>query len=205
LQRALRLRRRPDFFELRLDALFGMADKLQQAIPRLRAPIIITARAPNEGGTNNLSLARRRALLLRFLPHAAGMDVELSCARALASVLKRARQKKLCIILSLHNQRATPALSALLRLAHRAHSLGADIFKIASRTDRLDQLHGLLEFVQSESLPLPVSAMGIGKLGRSSRVLLAHAGSLLNYAHLGRATIEGQWSLARMSAELQVK
>ena len=43
---------------------------------------------------------------------------------------------------------------------------------------------------------LPISAMGIGKLGRLSRVRLMQAGSVLNYAHLGEPSLEGQLSLA---------
>jgi 3-dehydroquinate dehydratase len=40
--------------------------------------------------------------------------------------------------------------------------------------------------------------MGIGKLGRLSRRLLARNGSVLNYAHLGTRAVEGQLSLAEM-------
>ena len=48
-------------------------------------------------------------------------------------------------------------------------------------------------------------AMGLGKLGRISRGLLAEAGSVLNYAHLGRPTVEGQWSLAQLRAATRRK
>jgi len=37
-----------------------------------------------------------------------------------------------------------------------------------------------------------VSAMGIGKLGAISRLLLARCGSVLNYASLHRSQVEGQ-------------
>jgi 3-dehydroquinate dehydratase len=45
---------------------------------------------------------------------------------------------------------------------------------------------------------LPLSVMGIGKLGRKSRQELMRRGSILNYAHLGRASITGQPSLEDM-------
>jgi 3-dehydroquinate dehydratase len=47
---------------------------------------------------------------------------------------------------------------------------------------------------------LPLSVMGIGKLGPKSRHELMRRGSILNYAHLGRASITGQPSLEDMRA-----
>jgi 3-dehydroquinate dehydratase-1 len=205
LQRALRLRKAPDLFELRLDGLPAAIRKLPSAIPQLRAPLIITARSPTEGGANNLSLARRRELLMRFLPNATFLDVELSSATAFSALLKRARRGNSQIILSLHDTTTMPALAALQAAARRAHSLGADIFKVAARTDQPEQLRTLVDLTQSPSSPIPISAMGLGKLGRISRALLAEAGSVLNYAHLGRPTVEGQWSLAQLRAATRRK
>ncbi len=98
-----------------------------------------------------------------------------------------------------------PALADLQAAARRAYSLGADIFKVVARTDRPPQLRTLIEFVRSPSCPIPISAMGLGALGRVSRARLAHAGSVLNYAHLGRPTVEGQWSLAQLRAATRAR
>jgi 3-dehydroquinate dehydratase-1 len=202
LRRALRLRNPPDLFEFRLDRLYAATNELRDALPKLRAPVIITARSPAEGGVNKLPLARRRELLLRFLSNAAYVDVELRCAAAFSTLLNLARRRKVRVILSLHALHTTPTASALASAAHRAYSLGADIFKIATRTDRPEQLNRLLEFLNFAPKRMPISAMGIGKLGRISRKRLAHAGSVLNYAHLGHPTIESQWSLAQLRAAL---
>ncbi len=77
LQRAVRMRRPPDLFELRLDRLAHCIAEVDAAVERLRAPLIITARHPREGGANHLSGRRRCALLLQFLSRAAYVDVEL--------------------------------------------------------------------------------------------------------------------------------
>ena len=135
--------------------------------------------------------SRRRQLLRRFLPLAAMIDIELSCATALASIIKLARASEVPLILSRHDFKRMPSLAVLRKLADRAHSLGADIFKIVARTDDRQQLEQLLAFAQSKSLPMSISAMGVGKLGRVSRAVLANTGSVLNYAHLGRATAAG--------------
>ena len=67
LERALRMRRPPDLFELRLDRLAGMADQLENVLPKLHTPLIITARHPHEGGSSKFQLRQRRDLLARFL------------------------------------------------------------------------------------------------------------------------------------------
>ena len=40
------MRSPPDLFELRLDRLDGMADQLENVLPKLHTPLIITARHP---------------------------------------------------------------------------------------------------------------------------------------------------------------
>jgi 3-dehydroquinate dehydratase-1 len=199
LERATRMRRLPDLFELRLDRLAGMADQVEKVLPRLRTPLIITARDPHEGGANKLRLRQRRDLLARFLGHADYIDVELRSARALQVLLANAKTKKVRQIVSFHDFKSTPSARILAVKARQARSHGADIFKVATRTDTPMELGRLLEFMTSSHLNLSIAVMGIGKLGSISRVLLARAGSVLIYASLGAPTnIEGQLSLEQL-------
>ena len=94
LERAVRMRRPPDLFELRLDRLAGMADEVEKVLPRLRTPLIITARDPREGGANKLRLRQRRDLLARFLSHADYIDVELRSARTLRALIAMRQNEK---------------------------------------------------------------------------------------------------------------
>ena len=199
LERALRMRRPPDLFELRLDRLASVADQMEKILPTLRKPLIITARHPQEGGAGKLQLRQRRDLLARFLNHADYIDVELRSASALRSLLKLAGEKNVRRIISLHNFKSTPSARILTAKAREAKSLGADIFKVATRTDTPAQLARLLDFITKKDHDLAVSAMGIGKLGAISRVLLAYRGSALVYGSVAAATdIEGQMSLERL-------
>ncbi|SRR6266540_18215 len=199
LDRAMWMRNPPDLFELRLDRLAGIVDQLENKLARVRAPLIITARHPQEGGANKLSLRQRRDLLTRFLPHAHYVDVELRSASALRSLLTLAKQKKIRRIISFHNFKSTPPPRVLMANGHAAKACGANIFKVATRTDTPLQLARLLDFITRTDIDLPVGAMGIGKLGAISRVLLARAGSALVYASLTAATdIEGQLSLEQL-------
>jgi 3-dehydroquinate dehydratase-1 len=205
LDLAILTRERPDLFELRLDHLVGPEaaglDELEEKISRLRAPLIITARHPQEGGANKLNLRQRRNLLSRFLSRARYIDVELRSAAAFHWLCKLAQKKNVQRILSFHDIKATPNLRGLQVKARRAKSLGADIFKVATRTDTLAQLARLLDFITKKDPDLSVSAMGIGKLGAISRVLLAYRGSALVYGSVATASeIEGQMSLEQLRA-----
>jgi 3-dehydroquinate dehydratase-1 len=198
---ALQMRERPDLFELRLDRLADIIEQLENKLPKLRAPLIITARHPQEGGAKKLSLEQRRNLLTRFLPHAEYVDVELRSAFALRSLLGLARKNRVRRIISFHNFKSTPPLRILAAKAHAARAHGANIFKAATRTDTPNQLARLLELVATEDVDLPVSAMGIGNLGAISRVLLGRAGSVLVYASITeRSDFEGQLSLEQLRA-----
>jgi 3-dehydroquinate dehydratase-1 len=198
LARAKRLRRLPDLFELRLDAVEVAAAELEYAIARLRAPLIITARHPREGGLNDLSATRRRDLLLRFLPHAAFVDVELRSAKQLEDVLAAADERKVQRVISVHNLRRTPSVAELEKLTRAVEKSAPSVFKVATRTETPADLDRLVTFFERTKMRIPIAAMGIGALGRASRLQLAAGGSVLNYAHLGTSAAEGQLSLAEL-------
>ncbi|MFN2541969.1 MAG: type I 3-dehydroquinate dehydratase, partial [Chthoniobacterales bacterium] len=205
------LRPSPDLFEVRLDSLYPILDHIAAAIRSLRAPLIITARHPREGGSNNLSALRRATLLRQFLDCAAYIDIELRARRELRSVQLQARRQHIGLIVSVHDFKATPSVSRLRANTRAARAAGADIFKVATRTDTREQLARLIGFfdepdacraVAGRRRNLPISAMGIGKLGRVARVELARRGSVLIYAAIGRPRVEGQISLAQLRSAL---
>jgi 3-dehydroquinate dehydratase-1 len=192
---AKRMRSAADFFELRLDALVSIVEQVDRAIQSLKSPVIITARHPREGGANNLSAAERAKLLLRFLNRAAYIDIELRALRELRHVRQQARPGKVGLIISVHDLKDTSRLGSLRRKAYTAAQAGADIFKVAMRTDSSDQVDRLLSFFDEQQVDLPISAMGFGKFGRVARLELAARGSALNYVHLGKAQFPGQFSI----------
>ena len=204
LERASRLRRPPEFFELRLDCLWRQLTRVEASQRNLRAPLIATARHPREGGRNHLTAAQRRALLLRFLPEVALVDVELRSARERRAVLETADALGVKRIISVHDFQLAPPGDQMRRQAEAARALGADVFKIAVRTDTESQLERLRAFFQKECEAgvMAISAMGIGKLGWASRLEFAQRGSVLNYVHLGRTRVPGQLSLAEMHGAL---
>jgi 3-dehydroquinate dehydratase-1 len=203
LHAAVRTKQPPDLFELRLDCLLPITDRLEKKLSRLRAPLIVTARDPRESGANNLSPEERLELLLRFLPCAKYIDVELRSARAFKPLLARAKNQNVRLILSFHDFKSAPSARSLRAKASLAKALGADVFKVACRTDSPAQLARLVDFIMAKDVDLAVSVMGIGKLGAISRLLLARCGSVLNYGSLHRSQIEGQLPIDLLRSALR--
>lgn len=201
--RALRMRTPPDLFELRLDAFGAAVDVIRSRIEKLGAGIIITARHPREGGAHELSARKRRELLLSFLPRAAWVDIEVRSAPAMATVFQAAEKNGVRIILSFHDFRGAPGVARLDELARQAAALRADLFKVAIRTDTPAELERLLDFFERSRRRQNVVAMGIGRLGRKSRLDLARRGCPLNYAHLGVARVAGQLSIPELRRALR--
>ncbi len=198
LQKATRLRRTPDFVELRLDALLDCLEEIESALAKLRAPLILTARHPAEGGCGALSASARRALFWRFLDHAAFIDIELRSAREMRTLMVEARRRKISLIISSHDLRDTPPPGVLREQLKGAIRYGAGVFKIATCTDSAAQLARLLAFFQENAGAFPIAAMGVGKLGAESRRRLLRLGSVLNYAAVGDANAPGQPTLRQL-------
>ena len=117
----------------------------------------------------------------------------------LAIPISVSKNKNVRRIISWHSFKSTPSARTLATKAREAKSHGADIFKVATRTDTPLELGRLFEFTTSSRSDLALAVMGIGKLGAISRVMLAGAGSVLIYASIGAMSdIEGQLSLEQL-------
>jgi len=175
-----------------VDFLEWRADFLGTGIVESKIPWIVTARHPAEGGQNAMSLSARRETLLELLPAAALVDLEIRSLRGMKEVLTEARKAGVGVIASFHDFQKTPSASRLEDLVKQACDAGADVLKIATRADSSADVARLLNLL--ERSPLPLALMGMGRLGMASRVMLAAAGSVLNYGWLHRPNVTGQWS-----------
>jgi len=190
-----------DFLEIRVDNFAADPAVLLPVLPRLRVPLIITVRHPAEGGAHHLGFPQRRELFARFLPHAALIDVELRSFEKLSATVAAARQAGVKVIASVHHFHSTPPLAKLQRSIRQAHAAGADVCKLAALADSPAALAQLLA-VFGKKQPMPLSVMGMGRFGKISRLLLAQAGSVLNYGYLDRPNASGQWEARLLKSRL---
>jgi 3-dehydroquinate dehydratase type I len=200
LRAAMRMRKPPDFFELRLDYLPDLDPK---KITKLRRPLIITARHPAEGGKKSSRVRSgtsptqsRRELLLKFLPFARFVDIELRSLHELAHVWEEAERFRIKRICSVHDFARTPPHAVLQKQFQRAKRAGADIFKLVTRAETVDDLINLLQFLRRARGQCCVMAMG--KFGPMSRLLFPECGSVFVYAPLRRALYPGQLTLQQL-------
>ncbi len=191
LRAALRLadaRAAPEWLEIRLDGLIPPREAWAKLGKR---PLLLTARDSAEGGRGTLPAAGRAALVLSHLVWATAVDIELRNWRGMRELVTKARAARCRLIASFHDFDGTPARRRLVTLARHAQEAGADIFKVATTTNDASELARLLAFI-SEA-PLPVAVMGMGRFGRVSRLVLAQAGSALNYVSIAKGNAPGQW------------
>lgn len=180
-----------DVLELRLDAFDSPPD-----LAGVRLPLIATARCPAEGGKNGLNSRERASRYLATLERADAIDIELGSCREMKSVIEAARRAGKKLILSFHDFEGVPrSLSGLRR---KALAAGADVFKAAVTPRTPRELAELLSLLDDP--PLPTSAMGMGPLGKASRVAAMACGSVLNYGWIERPNVAGQWSAKELRA-----
>jgi 3-dehydroquinate dehydratase-1 len=202
LRKALRLRKGAvDFLEVRVDHFIDDLDLLRRAMPQLQLPYIVTVRHAGEGGAHPLSFAARKDLYREFTPGAAWLDLEIRSAGQLRGTIAEAHAAGVRLILSDHYFRSTPPLVRLAGRTKLAAAAGADLCKIAALTRGPAELGRLLALF-SRSGKLPLSVMGMGAFGKVSRLLLAHAGSVLNYGYLDEPQVSGQWEATLLKQRL---
>jgi 3-dehydroquinate dehydratase type I len=179
------------FAEIRIDKLRRPLVEDIRAIFSSHPRLIATCRA------GKVPYDSRRLLLETAIDGgAAFVDVEVEMNRAYKSAIVNHAMEKGCTpIVSFHNYNETPPGRELVRLVERCFGSGAEIAKIAcmvnSEEDN-DALLGLLEMKKR------LVVIGMGEMGRRTRVMAPLLGAEFTFASLGRKTAEGQLSVDEM-------
>lgn len=190
-----------DLIELRLDTLKLPEGELRAALAGNTTPVLLTARHPAEGGQGPADAAGRMALIEPLLDLASLIDIELRSAQEMRPLVQKAQGRGVRVVGSFHDFQATPGDEVLQGAISFAQPAGLDAVKIATFLNSTDDLVRLIRLASAPQR-LRLSCMGMGPLGRISRLVLAKCGSLLNYGYLGEANAPGQWPAARLKAIL---
>lgn len=190
-----------DLIELRLDTLQLAEPDLRAGLAGNATPVLLTARHPAEGGQGAADAAGRMALMEPLLDLASLIDIELRSAQEMRSLVQKAQGRGVRVVGSFHDFQATPGDEVLQGAIGFAQPAGLDAVKIATFLNNSEDLVRLIRLASAPQR-LRLSCMGMGPLGRVSRLVLAKCGSLLNYGYLGEANAPGQWPAARLKAIL---
>lgn len=194
-----------DIVEFRVDACPQRVAEVRAAVAACPLPAILTVRDSREGGQNALGLTPRRVLLQSLVDDFQLVDIEIANLGLFRDVAQQAHENGALVIGSFHDFQGQPPPQVLSDLIAEARSLGADIVKCAVTPQSCADLAALGALLEAPPAS-PLSLMGMGPLGRISRLLLGQLGSVLNYGYLDAATVPGQWpaaELKRLLAELR--
>ena len=191
-----------DLCELRMDLLITEQIQQHEYLKPLRFPKILTIRDPREGGQESLSENERVNLFGELLPHVDYIDIELRNFSLYADLIAAARTSAKQLIVSVHDFEKTPGVEQMERWADETESRSPDaIFKISVKLSRWEEMVRLGNFLVNQSRSR-VAAMGMGPLGKISRLLFARLGSELTYASCGEPVVPGQWDFRTLRSIL---
>ena len=176
-------------FEVRLDLVGPGWPELTKF---LRKPWIACNRRPEEGGRGSPDEVKRTGELLRAAEAGACfVDIELQ-SRNLSEVVPLIKSKAECLI-SFHDMVETPAYSTLVKIVESQIKAGADLCKIATTAQSLEDNLTLLKLIHYFP-ETRIIAFAMGDPGRISRILSPLAGGYLTYACLspGHESATGQ-------------
>ncbi len=128
--------------------------------------------------------AERRILMAAAIEAGASyVDIDLhSEIKYTESLVALARKHGCRVIVSFHDHQSTPESLELKSIIRRCLGAGADIVKIACRVLRARDNARLMGLLDSE---VPLVIVGMGRLGRITRIMGPFMGSLFSYASPG--------------------
>src|SRR5262245_40798445 len=190
-----------DLCELRIDLLCRDSIELLPLVRKLTLPKIVTVRDPAEGGANDLSEEARLQLFEQWLPECDCIDIELRNISRFAKLARDAQSSGKEVIISFHDFLKTPPFEELMEMLLQSATVPNRIFKAATTVQSWEQVAVLIRLIDAHPRSR-VAVMGMGALGKLSRLVLATAGSYFSYGCLGEAVAPGQWPVQRLRALL---
>lgn len=175
-----------DLAEVRLEALSPTVDDVKEIFSQ-PARLVATMRPGHHSDEERLMI-----LAAAIDAGAAYVDIELESSTIVREGVLAAARKNGCeVIVSYHDFERTPDQERLRKIVDDCFAVGADIAKIACLTNSRADAARILGLLDGDK---PVIAIGMGKLGRITRVAAPLLGSPFTYASQGegQGTAEGQ-------------
>jgi 3-dehydroquinate dehydratase-1 len=190
------------FVELRVDGFpdFPKWIEIGKKIEAAGTPVFATVRLAKEGGLWAKADRDRWPLLQEAINHLSGVDVELASELA-REVGRAARESGKLAVISAHYFEATPPLRDMERFIANAHSAGT-VAKIAAKANSPEDLENLEALLRIPAAG-PVCVIGMGALGRQTRLSFPRLGSCFTYGYLDTAGAPGQYSAAELTDHLR--
>jgi len=187
------------FIELRTDFVEGLKPQnISQIKHNVNRESIFTCRRSDEGGKFQGSEEERVAILKEALSLGFDyIDIELSTLQERRLDLSSRGKTK--VIVSYHNFEGTPEEDTIRKIIQTMKKHQPDIIKIATQIVRPEDNDKLFRLMLDETLGLPRIIIGMGELGKITRVFGPVVGSYLTYASTDdQETAPGQIDINNM-------
>ena len=183
-----------DLVEHRMDFMDKIED-LDRIYSKIKVPVIATNRSVNCGGRFRGDEKERVAYLVKAIEAGCGyVDIELETKEELKKwVIQKAREKDCKVIISVHDFGKTPEIDVLLGYMRQQKKEGADIGKIVTMANSLEDCHRMLGLLlEAKRLNFPLLAFAMGELGTFTRVISGYYGAPFVYASVNEQAGPGQ-------------
>jgi 3-dehydroquinate dehydratase I len=167
---------------------------------------IATCRNKNCGGKFEGSEEERITVLLDAIDAGAKIvDIEVETSEELIEkVKKRAKENNVKVIISMHDFEKTPSKEELFRVLEKEISLGADIGKIVTMSESVEEINNLMSLILSaKEKKLPLISFSMGEKGKFSRIMSLFYGSPFTFVSYNEASAPGQLSLEKAKKILE--
>lgn len=202
---------RPPAVEVRADLFPRDVSRVARLMEELRAfsSVLLTARRDVDGGAwTRAQETERRRFLLKLVPHADCVDLELDLAEdeAARDIIRQVRQalrKGASLLVSQHEFKGLPPRERLDAYLAVARYVKPARFKLAATVKTEADAKRLCGWaIANHSADLPITAIGMGPQGTWTRWFLPKKLGGPAYAPAGRAVAPGQVSYGRLVGEL---
>lgn len=197
-----------DLIEHRMDFM-NRIQGLTAIYDAAKVPIIATCRAPHDGGHYSGNEESRIGCLIEAISAGASyVDIELETDSTLMSMIREnADEANSKLIVSKHYVDSTPSVSELQSVLDRLVIAGADIMKLVTTANTMDDCGRILHLYHTNCKPArPMIAFAMGNLGRFTRLTALYLGAPFMYVSqdLGEKAAPSQITLSQMRALLEV-
>jgi len=197
-----------DIIEFRVDLLENLEiDYIRKHLRKIKEKdidVILTVRAKWEGGGHEIDDNYRFNIYKECIDLIDYLDIELSSNNLLSDVVELGNKSKKNIIISFHDFEKTPSEEVLQGLIDKSFKYGADISKLATKVNTEDDVAKLLSIsYKNKKLGRRLITIGMGELGKITRVAGYFFGSIITYTYIGKSVAPGQIEINKLLEELR--
>jgi|CXWL01.1.fsa_nt_gi 3-dehydroquinate dehydratase-1 len=192
-------------YEIWIDQLKILPENLEsffQTWKKISKKILVAVcKNPKEQGKfNGTDYTKVDLLLAASAGGADYVDIGLHSSKAELRRLKKGL-KKTKLIISHHDFKKTPSEAQLKSIVKKMRQLGADVCKIATMVNDLDDNRRLIELaIDLKKRKVKHIIIGMGEQGMITRILSKELGNELQFVSLESKTAPGQLSLSQAFA-----